>query len=78
MEEVFEEERKRQRRCKPLNRPDLNELGRLRIGHLMAVYDLSHSSIVKHLNKGLIPPADGVIAGRRYWKTATIKADLLK
>lgn len=51
---------------------------RLRIGHLMTFYNLSHSSVHVYLNKGLIPPADGVIRGRRYWHTDTIKNDLEK
>lgn len=63
---------------KALPRPDLNVLGRLYIGHLMTLYGLSQSTINKHLRQGLLPPADGVIAGRRYWKTWTIKNDLSK
>jgi hypothetical protein len=58
--------------------PNLNQPGRLRIGHLMTVYNLSHSSIYVHIDKGLIPPADGKIARRQYWRVETIRNDLAK
>jgi len=64
--------------CKPLPRPDLNVPARLKVGHLMTIYGLCHSAIYVHLNKKLIPPADGVIASRPFWKTSTIKHDLEK
>lgn len=63
---------------KALPRIDLNEPGRLRVGHLMTFYGLSHSSVYSHLRKKLLPPRDGVVAGRPYWRTETIKADLEK
>ena len=61
---------------KALPRIDLNQPGRLRVGHLMTYYSLSHSSIYTHLRKKLLPPPDGVVASRPYWRTETIKADL--
>ena len=61
---------------KALPRIDLNQPGRLRVGHLMTFYGLSHSSVYAHLKKGLLPPPDGVICRRSYWLTSTIKADL--
>jgi hypothetical protein len=64
--------------CKPLPRPDLNVPARLKVGHLMTLYGLCHSAIYVHLNRQQIPPPDGVVAGRSYWKTSTIKADLEK
>jgi hypothetical protein len=64
--------------AKALPRPDLNVPGRLRVGHLMTVYDLGHSTVYAHIDKKLLPPHDGVVAGRRYWRTETIKADLEK
>jgi hypothetical protein len=64
--------------AKPLPRPDLNVPGRLRVGHLMTLYGLSHSSVYAHIDKLLLPPHDGVVAGRRYWRTETIKADMEK
>lgn len=64
--------------AKALPRPDLNQPGRVRVGHLMSLYGLSHSSIYAHLRKKLLPPPDGAIAGRPYWWPETIKADLAK
>lgn len=63
---------------KPLPRIDLNLPARLRVGHLMSYYGLSHSAVYVHLDKGLIPPADGKIGGRKYWRTETIKNHLEK
>lgn len=63
---------------KALPRVDLNQPIRLRIGHLMTYYGLSHSAVYVHLRNHLIPPADGKIAGRQYWLTSTIRADLEK
>jgi hypothetical protein len=63
---------------KALARVDLNQPGRLRVGHLMTLYGLSHSSIYAHRDKHLIPEPDGYIARRPYWRTDTIKADLEK
>lgn len=60
----------------PLPKPDLNQPGRLRVGHLMTFYDISHSSVYSHLKKKLLPPPDGVVAGRPYWRTETIKSHL--
>ena len=61
-----------------LPRVDLDQPGRLRVGHLMTLYGLSHSSIYAHLRRQTLPPPDGVIANRPYWRTETIKADLQK
>ena len=63
---------------KALARVDLDQPGRLRIGHVMTYYGLSHSSVYAHLKKKLLPPPDGVVAGRPYWRTETIKAHLQK
>lgn len=63
---------------KALPRVDLNQPARLKIGHLMTLYGLSHSSIYTYLRKKLIPAPDGVIRGRPYWRTDTIREDLEK
>lgn len=63
---------------KALPRVDLNQPARLKVGHLMTLYGLSHSSIYSHLRKKLIPAPDGVICGRSYWRTETIRIDLEK
>ena len=59
-----------------LPRVSLDQPARLRVGHLMTLYGLSHSSIYAHLRKKLIPEPDGVISGRSYWRTDTIRKDL--
>jgi predicted DNA-binding transcriptional regulator AlpA len=61
---------------KPLIVGDLNAPGRIRIGHLMTLYRLSHSSIYVHLKKGLLPKEDGTVAGHKFWLTSTIKSHL--
>lgn len=61
---------------KPLPKPDLNQPGRWRVGHLMSLYGLSHSSVYAHLRKQLLPPPDGYIANRPYWRSETLRADL--
>lgn len=61
---------------KALPRVDLNQPARLRVGHLMTLYGLSHSSIYAHLRKKLIPEPDGKICGRSYWRSDTIRDDL--
>jgi hypothetical protein len=62
--------------AKALPPVDLSQPGRLRIGHLETYYNLSHSAVYVHLRKGLIPPPDGRVGSRPYWKPATIKAHL--
>ena len=66
------------RRRKPQSQPALTLLGRLYINDLVVLYRLSRSTIQKHLRLKLIPEPDGIIAGRRYWKTSTIREDLEK
>jgi hypothetical protein len=55
---------------------DLNQPGRLRVGHLMSLLAISHASLYARLREGIIPQADGRDGKRPYWKTATIKAYL--
>jgi len=71
------EPRKPQRgHAKTLPRPDLNAPGRLRVGHLLSVYGVSHSTLYAHLKLKLLPQPDGYVAGRPYWRSETIKVDL--
>lgn len=55
---------------------DMNQPGRLRIGHLLTIYAVSHSSFYSHVKAGLIPQADGKDGGRPWWKTSTIRDHL--
>lgn len=65
---------KPQGHCKPLpfDPADLRKPGRLRVGHLMALFELSHSTFYKHVAAGLIPKPDGYDFKRPFWFTATI------
>lgn len=59
----------------------LDQPGRLRIAHLQALFNISHSTVYKRIEQGLIPPPDGYDLknrpkgkqGRPYWNTATIR-----
>ena len=62
--------------CKSLPAPDLNSPIRLRIGHLLTLYGVSHTTYYRHQTVNLIPQPDGVVAGRPFWKSSTIKAHL--
>jgi len=53
---------------------DLSQPGRLRIGHLMTLFGLSHASVHKRLRDGGLPRADGKDGRRSYWKTSTVRA----
>lgn len=59
----------------------LDQPGRLRIAHLQYLLGISHSTVYKRMEQGLIPPPDGYDLknrpkgkqGRPYWNTATIR-----
>ena len=51
---------------------DLNQPGRLRVGHLMSLFATSHSKLYVLLRRGEIPPPDGN-DGRPYWNTSTVR-----
>lgn len=53
----------------------LDQPGRLRVGHLMNLLSLSHSSIYAHMADERLPRPDGYDP-RPYWKTSTIKVFL--
>lgn len=52
----------------------LNEAGRLRTAHVMALLGVSHSTLYLRLKSGDVPPPDGKDGRLVYWKTATIRA----
>src|SRR4051812_44971978 len=54
----------------------LDQLGRLYVGNLMAIYGASHSSLYERLRTGGVPPADGRDGRRPYWLTSTIQSHL--
>ena len=59
--------------CNSLDQP-----GRLYVGHLETLYNISHSTVYTHVRKKIIPPPDGRVGKRPFWKPSTIKADLEK
>lgn len=68
---------KRRKSCghsQPLPVPrDLQEMSRLRVGHLIAALAISHSGLYERMRKGTIPRPDGH-DGRPYWKFGTVRA----
>jgi hypothetical protein len=60
----------------PINAIELDKPGRLRAGHLMTLFSVSHSTLYNRINSGLIPHADGTDGTRPFWNTSTIKAAL--
>jgi predicted DNA-binding transcriptional regulator AlpA len=64
----------------PTSTIDLNGPGRLRAGHLMTLFSISHSTLYNRINAGRIPKPDGTdggeSGGRPFWNASTIKAAL--
>ena len=55
---------------------ELSELTRLRVGHLMSLFAISHATLYARMREGKIPKPDGMDGRRPYWKTATIRVYL--
>lgn len=51
---------------------DLEQPGRLRTGHLMTLFSVSHSTLYNRIRTGLIPKPDGTDGTRPFWKTETV------
>lgn len=73
---IFNQPKRTRGHARALPVPDLNQPGRLRVGHLMTLYGMSHSALYANLKKHLLPPSDGRVGKRQYWKPETIKAHL--
>jgi len=54
---------------------DLNQPGRLRVGHWLTLHAVSHSKLYELRRRGEIPPADGN-DGRPFWNTSTARSVL--
>ena len=52
---------------------DINQPGRLRVGHLQTLLSLSHSGVYARIEKGEVPKPDGKDGKRPYWFTETIR-----
>ncbi len=63
-------------RAAPIDNVDLNKPGRLRVGHLMTLFSISHSTLYARLRSGELPAPDGKDGARPYWSTATIRTAL--
>jgi hypothetical protein len=63
-------------RAQPLQFVDLNKPGRLRVGHLLTLFSVSHSTLYKHIQLGHIPAPDGKSGLRPYWNTETVREAL--
>ena len=55
---------------------DLNEYGRLRSCHVLALCGFSHSTLYTRMKYGSFPLPDGKDGGLNYWNTLTIKSYL--
>lgn len=73
---IFNQPKRSRGHAKALPYPDLNQPGRLWVGHLETLYGIRHSTVYAHLRKKLLPPPDGRVGKRPFWKPATIKAHL--
>lgn len=51
---------------------DLNEHGRLRSCHVLALCSISHSTLYKRMRENLFPKPDGQDGGLNFWNTSTI------
>jgi predicted DNA-binding transcriptional regulator AlpA len=57
---------------------DLEQPGRLRTGHLMTLFSVSHSTLYNRIRAGTLPKPDGTDGTRPYWNTQTIRQTLQK
>lgn len=82
---IFTTRKTSQPPVKPINRGhskalpvniSLDQPGRLRVGHLMNLFSVSHATLYSRIKNGLIPKCDGKDGGRPFWKTETIKQAL--
>ena len=56
----------------PLHNIDFTKPGRLRVGHLLTLFSVSHSGFYAHLGTRY-PAPDGKDGGRPYWKTSSVR-----
>ena len=59
-------------RARPLGGIDLGQPGRLRVGHLLTLFSVSHSTLYSHIKAGKIPKPDGEDGARPFWLTSTV------
>jgi hypothetical protein len=72
--------RKKNRQGKP-PKISLDQPGRLHLDNLQSVFDISHTTVYKRIEQGILPAPDGYDMpnrpkgkrGRPYWFTSTIR-----
>lgn len=52
---------------------DINQPGRLRVAHILALFGISHSTLYARIQAGKFPPKDGKDGSIPYWHTSTIR-----
>jgi len=55
---------------------DINQPGRLRSAHVLALCGFSHSTLYARIKNGKFPRPDGMDGGLNFWNTQTIKSYL--
>ena len=51
----------------------LDTVGRVRVGHMLTLLQISHSTLYKRVETGRLPKPDGKDT-RPYWHTSTVRA----
>ena len=64
-------------KAKDLTFVDLTKPGRIRTGHMMTLFSISHSTLYKRMHSGTIPKPDGKDGVRPFWRTETIRQALM-
>lgn len=59
-------------RARTVSGIDLSQPGRLRVGHLLTLFSVSHSTLYSHIKAGKIPKPDGMDGSRPFWLTETV------
>ena len=59
-------------KAKDLTFVDLSKPGRIRTGHMMTLFSVSHSTLYKRMHTGTIPKPDGKDGLRPFWRTETV------
>ena len=54
----------------------LDQPGRLRVSNLLALFNVSHSTLYAGMKTGRYPAPDGWDGNFPYWKTSTVRAVL--
>ncbi len=54
----------------------LDQPGRLRVAHLLALFSVSRATFYVRLNAGMYPKPDGHDGRFPFWKTSSVKAFL--